>query len=134
MRLLKLLTFIILFPAISFAQSVGYWNSHHKVSAADTNPTVIKNTAGQVGGWYIYNHTTELRKLAFHNTASSPTAGVNIYFTLDLPAGPTAANVLSGPIGIFFSTGIAYTLVTDVTDGGNTPVGLNDVTVNIFWK
>lgn len=109
----------------------GGLTTYHLVSAATTNATVVKASAGQLFGWFIYNNATTMRKLAFHNTASAPTAGASLFFTINLP-GSSAANVFL-PMGIAFSTGIAFTTVTDVTDAGTTAVGASDLTINLFY-
>lgn len=110
----------------------GGLTTYHLVSAATTNATNIKASAGQVYGWYIYNNNAAVRKVAFHNTAGTPTAGASVFFSLVIPAN-SGANV-AFPSGIAFSTGIAITTVTEVTDAGSTAVGLNDLIINIFYK
>jgi hypothetical protein len=107
-------------------------STFHLVSAASTNATNIKASAGTVNGWYIYNSNASARKVAFHNTAGTPTAGSSIFYTIVIP-GLAATNV-SFPDGLAFSTGIAITTVTDLTDAGSTAVGLNDLNINIFYK
>jgi hypothetical protein len=115
-------------PAVSGGLSV-----YHLVSAATTNATVVKNSPGQLYGWYIYNnHATLPRKLNFHNSASTPTAGASIFFSIIIPPG-SGANVFS-ETGVAFSAGIGITTVTDVTDAGTTAVALNDLTINLFYK
>lgn len=102
------------------------------MSAASTNATVIKASAGTVNGWFIYNSNTSPRKVVFHNAASTPTAGSGVFFSLMIP-GLGAANV-SLPDGINFSTGIAITTVTGLADSDNTGVAVNDLTINIYYK
>lgn len=109
----------------------GGLTTYHLVSANSTNATVIKASAGQVFGWYIYNSNAAARKVAFHNASTTPTAGASIFFTLVIPPS-SGANVFS-ETGIAFSTGIAITTVTDLTDAGNTAVALNDLIINIFY-
>lgn len=104
----------------------------HLVSAATTNATNIKASAGKVTGWYIYNSNASARKVAFHNTAGTPTAGSSVYYTVVIP-GLAATNV-SFPSGLDFSTGIAVTTVTDLTDSGSTAVAANDLNINIYYK
>lgn len=105
---------------------------YHLMSAASTNATNIKASAGNLHGWYIRNNATTDRKLVFHNSASTPTAGASVFFTLSIPAG-SAANVFSA-IGIPFSSGIGITTVTDAADNGTTAVSLNDLNINLFYK
>jgi len=104
----------------------------HLVSAATTNLTNIKASAGKVTGWYIYNSNGSARKVAFHNTAGTPTAGASIYYSLVIPA-LSAANV-SFPDGIDFSTGIAISTVTGLADNDTVAVALNDLIINIYYK
>lgn len=112
----------------------GGLTTYHLVSAASTNATVIKNSAGQVYGWYIKNNNASTaKKVSFHNTTSTPTAGASIFFSIDLPAG-SAANVFSD-IGIPFSSGIAITTtVGGGADSDSTAVSANDLNINIFYK
>ena len=112
--------------------ATGGDTTYHLVSAATTNATNIKASAGKVTGWYIYNSNASARKVAFHNTAGTPTAGSSVFYTIVIP-GLAATNV-SFPNGIDFSTGIAITTVTELTDAGNTAVALNDLIINIYYK
>lgn len=109
----------------------GGLTTYHLVSAATTNAQVVKASAGQLFGWYIYNSNASMRKVAFHNTASTPTAGASIFFTLPIP-GNSGANVFSN-IGIAFSTGIAITTVTGLADSDSTGVAANDLIINLFY-
>lgn len=112
-------------------RTTGGFTTYHLVSAATTNATVVKASAGQLFGWFIYNNATTMRKLAFHNSASAPTAGASIFFTINIP-GSSAANVMT-ETGIVFSAGIAFTTVQDVTDAGSTAVALSDLTINLWY-
>ena len=102
------------------------------VSAASTNPTVIKASAGTVNGWYIYNSNGSARKVAFHDIATTPTAGTGVVMSLVIP--PLSAANVSLPDGITFTTGIAITTVTGLADSNSTAVALNDLVINIFYK
>jgi hypothetical protein len=112
-------------------RTTGGYTTYHLVSAGTTNATVVKNTAGQLFGWYIYNSNAAARKLAFHNASSTPTAGASIFFTIIVPPA-SAANVFS-ETGIAFGTGISITTVTDLTDAGTTAVAANDLNVNLWY-
>lgn len=119
-------------PVTIQSGATGGDTTYHLVSAASTNATNIKASAGKVTGWYIYNSNASARKVAFHNTAGTPTAGSSVFYTIVIP-GLAATNV-SFPNGIDFSTGIAITTVTELTDAGSTAVGLNDLIINIYYK
>lgn len=110
----------------------GVDQNFHLVSAATTNATNIKASAGKVTGWNIYNSNAVARKLAFHNDSGSPTAGASVYFSVIIPA--LSSNNISIPAGIDFPTGIAITTVTGLADTDTTAVALNDLVINIFWK
>lgn len=114
------------------ASATGGDTVYHLVSAASTNPVNIKASAGKVTGWYIYNSNASPRKVAFHNTAGTPTAGTSVYYSLVIP-GSSGANV-SFPSGLNFSTGIAITTVTGLTDADATAVAASDLIINIFYK
>jgi hypothetical protein len=111
--------------------TTGGLTTYHLVSAATTNLTVVKASAGQLFGWYIYNSNASARKLAFHNSASAPTAGASIFFSLVIPATSGANVELTN--GIAFSTGIAISTVTGLADSDTTAVALNDLIINLFY-
>ena len=112
--------------------TTGGLTPYHLVSAATTNATNIKASAGQVYGWYIYNSNAAARKVVFHNTAGTPTAGASVFFSLVIPAS-SGANV-EFTNGIAFSTGIAITTVTGLADSDAVAVAANDLIINIFYK
>lgn len=116
----------------SQAGTTGGYTTYHLVSAATTNATNIKASAGKVAGWYIYNSNASARKVAFHNTAGTPTAGAPVFFSIVIP-GSAGANLLSD-VGIDFSTGIAITTTTGLADTDSAAVALNDLVINIFYK
>ena len=110
----------------------GGLSTSHTVSAASTNATVVKNSAGQLFGWYIYNSNAAARKVAFHNTTSTPTAGSSVFFSIVIP--PTSAANVEFANGIAFSSGIAFTMVTGLADSDSTGVAANDLVANLFYK
>lgn len=113
-------------------ETTGGLTVFHLVSAATTNATNIKASAGQVYGWYIYNSNAAARKVAFHNSATAPTAGASIFFAIVIP--PSSGANVHFTTGIAFGTGIGITTVTDLTDAGATAVALNDLIINLFYK
>lgn len=112
-------------------RTTGGLTTFHLVSAATTNATVVKASAGQLYGYYIYNNNAAMRKVAFHNSSTTPTAGAGIFFTVNMP--PNSAANVSFEMGIAFSAGIAITMVTDNTDAGATAVAAGDLTANLFY-
>lgn len=110
----------------------GGLTTYHLASAGTTNATNLKASAGQVYGWFIYNSNAAYRKVAFHNTAGTPTAGASVFFSLVIPPG-SGANVFTDT-GIAFSTGIAITTTTGLADSDTVAVAANDLIINIFYK
>jgi hypothetical protein len=119
-------------PATLQPATTGGLSVFHLVSAGTTNATNVKASAGQLYGWYIYNSNAAARKVAFHNSAGTPTAGAAVVFSLVLPPG-AAANVFTDS-GIAFATGIAITTTTGLTDADATAVGASDLIINLFFK
>jgi hypothetical protein len=107
-------------------------SAFHLVSAATTNATNIKASAGQVYGWYIYNSNAAARKITFHNSASAPTAGAGVFFSIMIP--PTSGANVEYTNGISFSAGIGITTTTGLADNDSAAVALNDLIINIFYK
>ncbi len=118
--------------SVNVPTTTGGLSVFHLVSAGTTNATNIKASAGQLYGWYIYNSNTAARKVAFHNNSGSPTAGASIFFSVVIP--PSSGTNIEYSNGIAFSSGIAITTVTDLTDAGTTAVAANDLIINIFYK
>ena len=112
--------------------TTGGLSTYHLVSSASTNAANIKASAGQLYGWYIYNNSASPRKVAFHNSATTPTAGAGIFFTMVIP--PTSAANVSFEMGIAFSTGIGITIVTGLPDNDGNAVSINDVVLNLWYK
>lgn len=110
----------------------GGLSTFHLVSAGSTNATNIKASAGQVYGWFIYNSNAAARKVIFHNTAGTPTAGASVFFSLMIP--PTSGANVDFSAGIAFGTGIAITTTTGLADSDSAAVAANDLIINIFYK
>lgn len=79
---------------------------------------VIKASAGQLYGYYIYNPNSSATFVHFYNTAAgSVTVGTtNPLFTLTIPA--TSAANLMGTMGVAFSNA-GWSIATTTTAGGN---------------
>lgn len=110
----------------------GGLTKYHLVSAASTNATNVKASAGQLCGWYIYNSNAAVRKVAFHDTSGTPTAGASVYFSFPIPPGG-GANTFTDHC-IPFSSGIGITAVTGLADSDATAVAANDLVINLFVK
>lgn len=98
----------------------------HLVSAATTNATVVKASAGKVLGWYFVNTTAAFVFVKLHNQTTTPTAGTGVVRTIGIPPNGVADFYSEG--GAFtFATGIGLTTVTGAADADATAVGLNAI-------
>lgn len=92
----------------------------------------IKSSAGQIYGWFLFNHATSIRYVKLYNKASSPWVGHDRPFmTIPLPCGG-GANV-NFTSGITFSHGIGIGATTGVADTNSGAPADNDVIVNIIY-
>jgi hypothetical protein len=95
-------------------------------SAASTNATSVKASAGNLYRVFVANTTGAAKFMKFYNKASSPTVGSDTpVFTLAIPANGMITLGLDFPYA--FSTGIAYAITGAVGDADTTATAANDV-------
>lgn len=115
------------------ANTTGGAGDFHLISAANTNATNIKASAGQVYGYEIGNNGASDAWVKLYNTAGTPTAGSGTPFrVIYVPKGGRAS--LHAPIGILMGTGIGLTITGGAADSDTTAVAAAQVTVEIDWK
>lgn len=120
--------------AVSVAPpTTGGYSVSRLLSAATTNATSVKASAGQVFGWYLRNAAAYDVFLKLYNKASAPTVGTDTPF-MTIPIPTLAAANVEIANGVAFGTGIAFAITKVVTDADATAVALNDLVVNLFWK
>lgn len=98
------------------------------LSAAGTSgdATNVKASAGRLYAIQGVNVASSARYLKLYNSASAPTAGSGTPVkTLYLPA--SSAFVFDWSVGLTFSTGIGFTLVTGSADNSSTSVTAADI-------
>lgn len=118
------------------ATTSGGWTPYKLISAASTNATVVKASAGQIGYISVSSVNAAARYLKLYNKATSPTVGTDVPVHTFIIPGSTAGagNQLTIPLGIEFTTGISFALTTEITDAGSTGVAASEITVNIGYK
>lgn len=118
-------------PATSGGSSVS-----RVISAASTNATSVKASAGQVYGWAAYNLNAAARYLKLYNKASSPTVGTDTpVMTILIPGNTAGAGTnIEMPNGIAFGTGIAMAITTGIADADTGAVAANEIVVNLWYK
>ena len=106
------------------------------ISAATTNATSVKASAGNFYGAYVSNINASPMFLKVYNKASAPTVGTDTpVLTLTIPGNTSgAAGVLDFSMGIEFATGLAFAITGLVADADTTAVAANEVIVNFFYK
>lgn len=113
----------------------GGLSKFHLVSAASTNATNIKASAGQIYSITAFNINASPRYVKFHNTSGTPTAGSGVTESFMIPGNTTGAGfVINFDKGIAFGTGIGITLTTGITDADTTAVAANEILVNVYYK
>ena len=101
------------------------------VSAASTNATSLKASAGTLYTLFAVNLNAAVRYIKFYNKASDPTVGTDTpVATFPIPASTTGAGfaIDLGP-GFDFATGIAYATTTGVADSDTAAVAANEIIV-----
>lgn len=95
-------------------------------SAATTNATSVKASAGDLFKIVGNNTTATKRYLKLYNKASAPTVGTDTpVLTLPLPG--SAAFDISITAGYYFSTGIAFAITGAAADADTTAVVAGDI-------
>jgi hypothetical protein len=114
------------------AHTAGGATPYKLVSAASTNATSVKASAGQIYSITAMNTNAAVRYLKLYNKASAPTVGtdtpVQVYA---LP--PSGGITLSIPVGMAFATGIALATTTGAADSDNTGVALSEIVISLTY-
>lgn len=106
-------------------------------SAATTNATNVKSSAGQIYMITATNTNASARYLKIYNKASAPTVGTDTPILKFLIPGNTAGAGTNIPIpdcGIALGTGISFALTTGVADSDTGAVAANEIVINIGYK
>lgn len=99
-------------------------------SAATTNATSVKGTAGSLFEISADNETAALKYLKLYNKATAPTVGTDVpILTIPIPINGSI-QVPFGAIGKRFSTGIAYAITNLQAVADTTAVAAGDVHVS----
>lgn len=117
--------------SVPSAAQVGYTVAK-LVSAATTNATSTKASAGQLYGWVLANTTAAFKYFKLFNKASAPTVGTDTpYMTIPVP--PNSCVTVEFENGIKFGAGIAFAITGAVGDMDTTAVAVGDVVVTLLY-
>jgi hypothetical protein len=101
-------------------------------SAATTNATSLKASAGVVRSIDLFNNAAYAVFVKFYNKATAPAVGTDVpLWTIPLPAGSGYSKQYF--VGLPFSTGIAYAITKVQADADTTAIAADDVTGIINW-
>lgn len=119
-----------------YAHAAGGFTPFKLVSAATTNATNVKASAGTLAAIVVSNVNAAMRYLKFYNTASAPTVGTStVVFIVPIPgntAGAGAAIPLP-PQGLNFTTGISFALTTGLADADTGAVAATEISVSLAY-
>lgn len=104
-------------------------------SAASTNSTSVKGSAGQIYALTIINTTATLYYLKLYDKASAPTCNSDTVLQVyPVPASTTGAGfVMPIPVGMAFTLGIGLCLTGALADNDNTNAATG-VAINVVYK
>ena len=115
------------------SSATGAMTKARVMSAASTNATSVKASAGRVYELPLCNPSAALKIVKFYNKASAPTVGTDTpVATYPLAASGGRIDIVSVQ-GISFATGIAYAITGAVADTDTTAVATNDVAGEILY-
>ena len=117
--------------ATQYRSTASGASATHLVSAANTNSTLVKNTAGKVLGWYFANTTAAWVYVKLHNQATAPTAGSGVVRTIAVP--PNGVSQFFSEGGATFTTGIGMTVVGGAADSDTTSVTAAAIVGDLVW-
>lgn len=104
------------------------------ISAATTNATALKASAGTLYTVHIFNSGGTPCYLKFYNKASAPTVGTDVpVLVIGVPAGASIDAGIPESIGVAFATGIAYAITGGIADNDTTAVALNQVALSLTY-
>ena len=109
----------------------------HIISAATTNATVVKASAGTIRTLYVFNQNAAIRYLKIFNKATAPIPGTDTpILNIPIPANGAGANFGGGaviPVNIANAAGIGIAITAGQADLDATAVAAGDVMVNMSY-
>lgn len=106
---------------------------HTLESAATTNATSVKASAGTMYSIGLTNTSATQRFFKIYNKASAPTVGTDIpIMTIPLPA-TSFQSIEFGVVGKRLATGIAYAITGAMPNADTTVIAASDVKVDLSY-
>lgn len=114
----------------------GFMPSHY-ISAATTNATNVKASAGDIGGIQAYNNSATVYYLKIYDKATAPTVGTDTPVkTIVIPANTSGAgsNISFASPGISCLNGISFAITGGIADADTTACAASAVVINLDTK
>jgi hypothetical protein len=119
--------------AVPNAATSGGTTPFHALSAASNNATSVKGSAGQLYSLCISNAISTARFFKLYDKATAPSpASDTVKRTVQIPGNTTVIQVF--PLGLAFSTGIAFAAVANISDTDNTSIAASDLSIDVDYK
>ncbi len=113
--------------------TTGGLTRHRLLSAATTNATVVKASAGQVYVIHAYNSAAQARFLKLYNKATAPVPGTDTPVeTYVLPPGINSRFEFT-LAGNPFAAGIGYAITAALGDADTTAIAANDIVLDLHF-
>lgn len=113
--------------------STGFSLYHTLISAASTNATNVKTSAGVIGTCVLTNTSTTFKYVKFFNLAAAPTMGTSTP-VIQFPVAPNSTLYVGTAFaGFRLSTGISYAITNGSALLDNSAVGAGEVLVNLTY-
>lgn len=106
----------------------------HIASAANTNATVIKASAGTLWGVSVSNsNASSWRSVKFYDKATTPVPGTDVPILAFSVPPYSVRDIILPAAGVAFATGIGVALVQGAEDLSSVAVGAAEVVLDVFF-
>ena len=118
------------------AATIGGATPYKLISAATTNATSVKGSAGQIYSITGFNINAAVRYLKIYDKATAPTVGTDVpKHVYPMPGSTTGGGfTLSIPVGQIYTAGIAIAITTGIADTDTGAVAANEIVINLDYK
>lgn len=121
-------------PVSLTTATTGGATPYSYIAAASSNQDsqVVKNTAGQVYGWQLFNMSAATRYVKIYDKATAATSADTPIKRFMVPAGGGTIVPMSN--GIAYANGIAFRITVNYADNDATAATAGDVIVNCNYR
>lgn len=115
--------------------TTGGLTTYSLISAATTNATVVKASAGKLYSLYVSNVNAAVMYLKFYDKATTPSEADTPVLRLAIPGlAAGKVEVWNTEQGLTFASGISFRTTTAVADASTAAVAANEILLNAGFK